>query len=109
MCILEAAMQAVVTHAIAIAVTRLLVQDTRNLGGEFVRVGLVWVLRVSAPEIGLGQDRRQLRAFRRRSGIVSRDAAFPLGSYPFGRKAQGYKEKEGQCQATVHDSALQWF
>src|SRR5579863_7363605 len=52
--ILKAAMQAIVPHAVAIAVARLLMQHIRNLRRELISVGLKSVLRVRAPQIGFG-------------------------------------------------------
>src|SRR5205807_5273795 len=72
--ILEAAVQAVVPHAVAITVARLLMNHVGNLGRQFVGVGLIRVLGVGSPEICLGKDRGQLRAFRRRGGIKGRNA-----------------------------------
>ena len=105
--ILEAAVQAVVAHAVAIAVAGLLMEHVRNLRRQFVGVRLVRILRVRAPEVGLGQKRRQFRPFRRRSGIVGRDAAsFFLRRGPLGRHGQGYHEEKGQGQAAVDDLVL---
>ncbi len=68
--VLKAAVQAVVAHAVAIAVTRLLMENVRNLGRQFIGMGLVGILRIRSPKVGLGQEGRQLRSFGRRSGIV---------------------------------------
>src|SRR4029077_14460638 len=72
--VLEATVQAVVSHAVVVAVTRLLMDHIGNLGGQFVGVRLVWILRVGAPPFRLGQNRRQFGALWRRSRIVGRDA-----------------------------------
>jgi hypothetical protein len=45
----EAAMQAVMTHAIAIAVTGLLMKNDRDLRSQLIGMRLVGILRVGAP------------------------------------------------------------
>jgi hypothetical protein len=55
--VFKAAVETVVTHAIAIAITRLLMKNLRDLRREFVSVGLVRILGVSAPKVGFGQNR----------------------------------------------------
>src|SRR5262249_22814723 len=103
--IFEATVKAVVSHAVAIAIAWLLMQDSRNLGGQFVGLGLVRVLGVLAPKVLLGKNRRQFCAFRRRTGVVGRNASFLLGRCPLGRHRQGYQKKEYQDKpAFQHDS-----
>src|SRR5579864_1834170 len=80
----KAAMQAVVAHAVAIAVARLLVEHVRDLRCQLIGVPLVGVLGVRAPQVRLGQDGRQLRAFRWRSSVVGWDASFVRQRAPFG-------------------------
>src|ERR1035438_10132807 len=82
--VLKTAVQAVVSHAVAIAVAWLLVEHGGNLGRQFVGVGLVWILCVRSPKIGLGESRRKLGPFRRRSGIVGGHASFFLRRGPLG-------------------------
>jgi hypothetical protein len=77
--VLEAAMQAVVAHAIAVAIARLLVEHIGNLGCEFISVGLIWILGVGSPKTSLAQDSRQLGALRRRRRIIGRDSSLFLG------------------------------
>src|SRR5208337_4621845 len=57
----KAAVQAGVPHAaVAVAVTRLLVNHLWNLRRQFIGMRLIRKLRVRAPELILGQDRRKL-------------------------------------------------
>jgi len=106
---LKAAMQAVVAHAVAISVARLLVQDVGNLRGELVGVRLVRILRISSPQIGLGENPRQRRAFRRRPGIKGWDtrviACENARRGPLGRHSRDRK-KEGQGQGSVQNLVL---
>ena len=53
---LEAAMQAAVSDAVAIAVTRHLVQHTGNLGRQLIAFHLVGILEGLSPQLVLGQD-----------------------------------------------------
>ncbi len=53
---LEAAMQAAVADAVAIAVTRHLVQHAGYLGRQFIALHLVGVLEGLSPKLVLGQD-----------------------------------------------------
>src|SRR5256885_14335761 len=55
----EATVQALVSHAtIAIAVTRLLIDDVRDLRGQLVGVRLERILIVVAPELSFAEDWR---------------------------------------------------
>src|ERR1700722_19377937 len=74
----KAAVEAVVAHAVAEAIARLLVKHVWNLRRQLIRVGLVSILRVGAPQVSLGQNRRQLRSLGRRRGIVGWHGAFRL-------------------------------
>src|SRR5438270_5757548 len=52
--VFKTAVQAVVAHAIAIAVARLLMENSGNLRRQFIRVSLIGILRVRTPEVRLG-------------------------------------------------------
>jgi hypothetical protein len=54
--VLVTAVKAVVAHAVAIAIARLLMEDDWNLCREFIGVGLIWVLRVGSPELIFGKN-----------------------------------------------------
>ena len=77
-CILETAVETVVTHPVAITVAGLLMEHVGDLGRQFVGVSLKGIPSIRIPQIGLRQDRRQLSALGRRSGIVGWDASYLL-------------------------------
>src|SRR5580698_4639321 len=81
--------QAVVSHAIAIAIARLLMQSGRDLSRQFVGVDLIRLLAIGAPELIAFQDRRKLGVFRRRGGIIGRDRGGLLRRRPGGRDNKG--------------------
>ncbi len=60
----KAAVQALVSHAVAVAVARLLVDDTGDLGSQFIGVRLEWILFVVRAVLCLElvADRRLLPA-----------------------------------------------
>jgi hypothetical protein len=55
--VFKTAVQTVVPHAIAIAIARLLMQNGRNLGSQFVGVELIRLLTVLTPKLISSQDR----------------------------------------------------
>ena len=63
MCAFKAAAQTLVTYAVAIAITGLLVQDSRNLARKLVSMGLKSVLAVCSPELFGTQNVRKLCSF----------------------------------------------
>ena len=82
MCVFEAAVQAVVTHAVAIAVAGLLVQHRGNLRRQFIGMRLIRKLRVWAEKLILGEDRRQLGIRRRRSRVEMRNSRIAFRLQP---------------------------
>src|SRR5260370_15879764 len=99
-------MEAVMTHPVAVAIAGLLMQHDRDLGGQVVSVGLVWILGVGSPELIFRQDGRQFSPFRRRPSIVSGRSALLLAGRPPGRRHEGYNKDERQGQAAVNDLVL---
>ena len=92
--VLEATMQAIVSHAIAITIARLLMQYGWNLGRQFIGMQLIGLLAVIAPQLIPAQDGRQFRTFRRRGCIKSWNCGFLLRHCPRGRCDQcDQKEK----------------
>src|SRR5215469_12202543 len=92
---LKAAVQAVVPHAIAIAVAGLSMKNHGNPGRQFVSVSLIGVLRRLPPKLILGQDRRQPGALGWRAGIVGRDSSpafLVLGDGPGGGDHENNQE-----------------
>src|SRR5580704_14836969 len=69
-------------------------------------MSLVGILRVGIPEVGLGQQRGQLRSFWRRPDVIGRDGSLFLRRSPLGRHSDGYKEKEGQAQSATDEFAV---
>ena len=65
-------MQALVSNALAVAVTGKLIDYARNLGGQLVGMHLVRKLELLAHPLVCRQDRQQL-AWHRRPGIVRRN------------------------------------
>jgi len=53
--IFKAAVQTVVAHTVAVAITRLLVQNCWNLFGELVGMGLKIILGIRSPKLFLAQ------------------------------------------------------
>jgi hypothetical protein len=58
---LEAGVQALMSHALAIAVTRHLVEDVGNLRRQFVGLGLIRILEGLAPLLVFGENLRLTR------------------------------------------------
>jgi len=99
--VLEAAMQAVMSHSIAVAIAGLLMQHCRYLRSQIVRVRLIGKLGILSPQLLFAEDGRKLGALRRRAGIVSRDHPFLLGRGPGRRHSQGKQEEKSQCQSAL--------
>src|SRR5437588_5489952 len=74
----KAGMQAVMAHAVAIAIAGLLVKHGRNLSCQIVSVSLIGRLSVGAPELVFAKDGRQFCTLGRRSGVESRHPNFLL-------------------------------
>src|SRR5258708_16899187 len=68
--------------AVTVAVTRLLVDHLRNFRRQFVSMGLIRRLRVRAPKLILGQDRRKLGSCGRRSRVEMRTSLTGFGFQP---------------------------
>ena len=49
--IFEAAMQAIVSHSVAITIARLLVDHRLDLGGQLISMGLIGILSIFAPQL----------------------------------------------------------
>jgi hypothetical protein len=81
-------MEAIVAHAVAIAIAGLLVEHGWNLRRQLIGVRLVGILRVRSPELVLGKDGREFGPLGRRTGIVSRNASFFFRSGPLSRHGQ---------------------
>src|ERR1019366_7793459 len=79
----KTAMQTFVSHAaVAVAITRLLVDDLGNLRRQFIGMGLIRKLGVVAPKLILSQDRRELAARGRRRRVKMRNALIIFGLKP---------------------------
>ena len=93
--VFEATVETFVTHAVAIAITRLLVEDAFNLGRKFVGVSLVGILGVLPPELILAQEGREFRALRGSSLMIG---GHGCGSRPFllGNDPRCGKQESGQ-------------
>ena len=83
--VLEAAVKAIVAHAVAIAVAGLLMEYVGDLGRQFVGMRLKRILGVRTPQIRLGQDRWQLCPFWWWPGVVGWNAASLLRCGPLRR------------------------
>jgi hypothetical protein len=75
MSVFETTMQAVVTHSIAIAIAGLLMQNYRDLGCQFISVGLKRILRILGPELFLAQDGGKLGTGLRGRCVIGWDTA----------------------------------
>jgi len=69
----ETTVQAVVSHAVTIAIARLLMQHRRDPGREFVGVCLIGELRIFSPQLFFGKNGRQLGSLGWRSRIIGWD------------------------------------
>jgi hypothetical protein len=75
MSVFKTTMQAVVTHPIAIAIAGLLMQNYRDLGRQFISVGLKGILCILGPELFLAQDGGELGTGLRGRCVVGWDTA----------------------------------
>src|ERR1700688_1915209 len=70
--VFKATMQAVMAHAVAIAIAGLLVKHPWDLSRQIVGVSLIGRLSVGAPELVFAKDGRQFCTFGWRSSVESR-------------------------------------
>src|ERR1700731_1366986 len=80
--VFKAAMQAVMPHAVAIAIAGLLVKHRWNLSCQIVGVSLIGRSSVGAPELVFAKDGRQSCTFGRRSRVESRHPTLVLAGCP---------------------------
>lgn len=92
----KATMKTIVSHPVAMAVARLLMQNNRNSGCQFVRMRLVRLLRVHAPQLFFFKDRRQLLAFSRWDRIVCGNRSFLLLRHCPGIRNHNHKSQQKQ-------------
>src|ERR1700674_339752 len=78
----KATMQAVMAHAVAIAIAGLLVKHRWNLSCQIVGMSLIRRSSVGAPELVFAEDGRQLCALGWRSSVESRHPTFFLAGCP---------------------------
>src|SRR4029077_11638655 len=102
----KATMQAVMAHAVAIAIAGLLVKHRRNLSCQIVGVSLIGRLSVSAPELVFAKDGRQFCTLGGRSGVESRHPNLFLAGCPRCRHHEGDQKQEGDGEESAEGEGL---
>src|SRR6202521_2549779 len=102
----KATMQAVMAHAVAIAIAGLLVKHLRNLSCQIVGVSLIGRLSVGAPELVFAKDGRQFCPLGRGSGVESRHPNLFLAGCPLCRHQQRDQKQENDGEASAECEAL---
>src|SRR5262249_49110673 len=97
--IFKTGVQAVVTHAVAIAIAGLLMKYGWNFCRQLVGVSLKWVPTIFSPKLFFGQNGRQFGTRFRWSRVVSWHACVFLLERPLAEHRNCHNEKESHDQS----------
>src|ERR1043165_5462136 len=98
------------SHAVAVAVARLLINHVLDFGSKLVRMRLIGILTVVTPKLLFADERRQLGSIGRRSDMECRySRLLLLRACPGSRDCERQQERKYERQPALQHAVLRRY